>query len=249
VGPFIGRQLIQRLVTSNPSAQYVARVSAQFDDNGEGVRGDMRAVIRAILFDVEARDAAAAANPVFGKLREPVLRLAHWIRAFGARSVSGNYMIGSTDNPGSSLGQSALRAPSVFNFYRPGYVPPNTPAAEAGMVSPEMQITHETSVAGYLNTMRGVVERGIGSGSPRDVRSDYDPEVGIADSPDQLVERMNLLLLHGAMSAELRAQIVQAVASIQISTTNASNADRARRNRVHLAVFLAMSSPEYLIQR
>src|SRR5690606_23570216 len=134
VGPFIGRQLIQRLVTSNPSPQYVARVAAQFADNGEGTRGDMRAVIRAILFDEEARDPAAAANPVFGRLREPVLRLAHWIRAFGARSVTGEYLIGATDNPATSLGQSAFRAPSVFNYYRPGYVPPNTPVADAGMV-------------------------------------------------------------------------------------------------------------------
>ena len=249
VGPFIGKQLIQRLVTSNPSPQYVARVAAQFDDNGEGTRGDMRAVIRAVLLDVEARDAVAAANPVFGKLREPVLRLAHWIRAFGARSVSGDYRIGNTDSAGSSIGQSAYRAPSVFNFYRPGYVPPNTPVADAGMVSPEMQITHETSVAGYLNTMRTVMEKGIGSGSPRDVRTDYDEELKVAGSPEQLVERMNLLLLHGAMSAELRAQITQAVASIEVSATDAGSADRARRNRIYLAVYLAMASPEYLILR
>ena len=117
------------------------------------------------------------------------------------------------------------------------------------MVSPEMQITHETSVAGYLNTMRGVVEKGTGSGSPRDVRSDYDPEVRVADSPEQLVDRINLLLLSGAMSAELRAQITGAVASIAIPNGDAGDADQARRRRVHLAIFLAMASPEYLVQR
>ncbi len=249
VGPFIGRQLIQRLVTSNPSPQYVARVAAQFADNGEGTRGDMRAVIRAVLFDPEARDPAAAANPVFGRLREPVLRLAHWIRAFGARSVSGEYLIGATDNPATSLGQSAFRAPSVFNFYRPGYVPPNTPVADAGMVSPEMQITHETSVAGYLNLMRGIVERGAGSGSPRDVLTGYGAEMRLADRPDLLAERMNLLLLGGTMSLELRAQLEQAVTSINLPTGDAERVERARRNRVYLAVFLTMASPEYLVQR
>jgi uncharacterized protein (DUF1800 family) len=249
VGPFIGRQLIQRLVTSNPTPQYVARVAAQFADNGEGTRGDMRAVIRAVLLDEEARDPVAAANPVFGKLREPVLRLAHWIRVFNARSVSNEFLIGSTDSPGSSLGQSAYRAPSVFNFYRPRYVPPNTPVADAGMVSPEMQITHETSVAGYLNMMRGVVERGVGSGNPRDVRTAYDAELRLADRPDLLVERMNLLLLGGGMSMDLRAQVEQAVGSVQVSSTDAARAERARLDRVRLAVYLTMASPEYLVQR
>ncbi|NLD54968.1 MAG: DUF1800 domain-containing protein [Burkholderiaceae bacterium] len=249
VGPFIGRQLIQRLVTSNPSPEYVARVAAQFADNGEGTRGDMRAVIRAVLLDQEARDPVAAANPVFGRLREPVLRLAHWLRAFGARSVTNEYLIGPTDNPATSLGQSAFRAPSVFNFYRPGYVPPNTPVADAGMVSPEMQITHETSVAGYLNLMRGIIERGAGSGNPRDVRTSYGAEIGIADNPALLAERMNLLLLAGGMSPGLRSQLEQAIGSINLPTGDAERIERARRNRVYLAIYLAMASPEYLVQR
>ncbi len=249
VGPFIGRQLIQRLVTSNPSPEYVARVAAQFTDNGEGTRGDMRAVIRAVLLDQEARDPVAAANPVFGRLREPVLRLAHWLRAFGARSVTNEYLIGPTDNPATSLGQSAFRAPSVFNFYRPGYVPPNTPVADAGMVSPEMQITHETSVAGYLNLMRGIIERGAGSGNPRDVRTSYGAEIGIADNPALLAERMNLLLLAGGMSPGLRSQLEQAIGSINLPTGDAERIERARRNRVYLAIYLAMASPEYLVLR
>ena len=247
VGPFIGRQLIQRLVTSNPSPAYVARVAAAFADNGEGVRGDMRAVVRAVLFDPEARDEAIASGPAAGKLREPVLRVAHWLRVFGARSASGNYLIGNTDSNTSSIGQAPMYAPSVFNYYRPGYVPPNTAAADAGLVAPELQITHESSVAGYLNTMRSAVEKGFGSGSPRDVQPDYSPVFALADSPPDLIESVNLLLLHGRMSTELRTQMQTAIESVAISTRDPAAADRARRNRAYLAVFLALASPEYLV--
>ncbi|MCV5648263.1 DUF1800 family protein, partial [Escherichia coli] len=84
---------------------------------------------------------ARARDPAFGKLREPVLRLTAFLRAFNATSDSGRYLVGITDDAGTSLGQSPLRAPSVFNFYRPGYVPPGTALAAAGLVAPEMQIT------------------------------------------------------------------------------------------------------------
>src|SRR5690606_6176675 len=161
---------------------YVGRVAAAFDDNGAGVRGDMKAVIRAILLDPEARNPLAGA-PDYGKLREPVLRLAHWLRAFGARSASGRFLVGNTDNPNTSLGQTPMRSPSVFNFYRPGYVPPNTSIADAGLVAPEMQITHESSVAGYLNTLRSALASGFGNGSPRDIQPDYGEVIGLADTP------------------------------------------------------------------
>jgi uncharacterized protein (DUF1800 family) len=122
VGPFIGRQLIQRLVTSNPSPAYVQRVATVFNNNGSGVRGDLAAVIRAILLDAEARDMTSVSSATFGKVREPMVRLANWMRAFSATSVSGNYLITST-SANTSLGQSPLASPSVFNFYRPGYIP------------------------------------------------------------------------------------------------------------------------------
>ena len=118
VGPFIGKQLIQRSVTSNPSAAYVARVSAVFNNNGQGVRGDMRAVWRAILLDPEARDATKLVDPTFGKLREPVLRLSAWMRAFNVKSTSGNYNVFFTDDPASvSAAPSARRRSSL---HRPG---------------------------------------------------------------------------------------------------------------------------------
>ncbi len=237
VGPFFGRQLIQRLVTSNPSPAYVSRVAAAFNNNGQGVRGDMKAVLKAVLLDAEARASARLTDPKFGKLREPVLRLAAWARAFKATSVSGGFRIRSTSDPSKQLGQTPLRAPSVFNFFRPGYVPPNTSIAAAGLVAPEFQIAGETSVAGYLNYMRNVI--GNGAGTNADVRSAYADEIALAGDPQRLVDRVALLLTGSQLDASTRVAIRDAVAAIP--TTSAS----AAANRARLAVFLVMAAPEF----
>lgn len=248
VGPFIGRQLIQRLVTSNPGPAYVQRVAAVFNNNGAGVRGDLAAVVRAILLDADARDMGAVTTSSFGKIREPMIRLANWMRAFGATSVSGNYLVNSTSGS-LSLGQSALAAPSVFNFFRPGYVPPNTRLGAAGLNAPEFQIVDEVSVAGYANTMQTAIGTGIGTGS--DVRSAYSVEVTLADDPALLADRMNRLLLYGQMSSALRTAIIDSVAGVAIPGGTATQAqiDAAKLNRARLAVYLTMVSPEYLVQR
>ncbi len=248
VGPFIGRQLIQRLVTSNPGPAYVQRVAAVFNNNGAGVRGDLAAVVRAILLDADARDMAAVTTSSFGKIREPMIRLANWMRAFGATSVSGNYLVNSTSGS-LSLGQSALAAPSVFNFFRPGYVPPNTRLGAAGLNAPEFQIVDEVSVAGYANTMQTAIGTGIGTGS--DVRSAYSVEVTLADDPALLADRMNRLMLYGQMSSALRTAIIDSVAGVAIPGGTATQAqiDAAKLNRARLAVYLTMVSPEYLVQR
>jgi len=248
VGPFIARQLIQRLVTSNPSNAYVGRVAAMFNNNGSGVRGDMRAVIRAILTDSEARSATAASDPAFGKLREPVIRLTHWMRAYGATSVSGNWLIGSTSS-NQSLGQSPLAAPSVFNFWRPGFVPPaTTQVGQRGFNAPEFQIVDEVSTAGYINTINGAITNGIGTGN--DVRAAYTAELAIADGADALVERLNRVLLAGQISTTLRARVLEAVNSIAIPATGAqAQIDAARLNRVRTAILLIVASPDYLVQR
>ena len=164
VGPFVGKQLIQRLVTSNPSPAYVGRVAAVFNNNGQGVRGDMGAVVRAILLDAEARNMSASSDANFGKIREPIVRLGNWMRTFGATSQSGSWLVGSTSGS-TSFGQSPLAAPSVFNFYRPGYSPPNTKIGTAGLVAPEMQIVDEVTVAGYANTLQNAITSGIGTGT------------------------------------------------------------------------------------
>jgi uncharacterized protein (DUF1800 family) len=255
VAPFFGRQMIQRLVTSNPSPAYVARVSQAFSSGrftrkdwsiGTGRRGDLRATIAAILLDDEARDMAKTADPTFGKVREPVLRLGAWMRAFNARSASGNFLLGVTDDAAGSLGQSAMRAPSVFNFYRPGYVPPNTAIAAANLVAPEFQIIHEVSVAGYSNFMRTAVQSGVGSNSPRDIQADYSAELALASDPDKLIDRIDLLLTYGTMSAETRSAMRDALNSV---TINASNPTPGRQNRVYLAALFALSASEFLVQK
>jgi uncharacterized protein (DUF1800 family) len=247
VGPFLGRQLIQRLVTSNPSPAYVARVSAAFN-------GDMKALIKAVLLDTEARSTGNASS---GKLREPVLRLTALLRAFGATSDTGLYLVGTTDDPGSQLGQSPLRAPSVFNFYRPLYVPPGTEAGALGLNVPEMQITNETTVAGYANYMVSGVRSGFGqngldyAATRRDVQLNLTAELALADKPAELVDRIAGRLMGGQASTALKADITAAVSAIALPAATASNqttVDRARSNRVWAALFLGSVAPEFIVQ-
>jgi len=246
VGPFISKQLIQRLVTSNPTPAYVSRVAGVFNNNGRGVRGDMSAVVRAILLDTEARTIASGAGG--GKIREPIIRMANWMRAFKVTSDTGEWRIGST-SANTSLGQTALTAPSVFNFFRPGYTPPNTRVGAAGMVSPEFQIVDEVTVSGYLNTMQTTIDAGIGATTNglRDVRSTYASEIAIANDANALVDRVNLLLLNGQMSSTLRTRIVDSVNSVAIPATGVQTT--ALTNRVKLAIYMTMGSSEYMVQR
>lgn len=246
VGPFIGKLLIQRMVTSNPSPAYVGRVATAFNNNGSGVRGDMRAVFRAILLDPEARNYDASST-TYGKVREPVLRLSHFLRAFKARSTSGNFTgLDNTDNTTNNLGQTALRSPSVFNFFRPGFAPPNSAAAEAGLVSPELQLANEVSVAGYLNYLRS---NWINVNAGRDIQLDFSAELALADNPGALVDRLNLLLMSGQMSSALRTQIIDGISGRTIPTTNQTNIDAAKRDRVFIGILLTMASPDYMIQK
>ncbi|APA68135.1 DUF1800 domain-containing protein [Janthinobacterium sp. 1_2014MBL_MicDiv] len=248
-GPFFGRQLIQRLVTSNPSPAYVGRVAAAFANNGAGVRGDMQAVLRAVLLDPEAL-APAGTTLRTGKLREPLVRLGNWMRAFNAKDAASQYRIYYLSDPLTGLGQNPMNAPSVFNYFRPSYVPPNSPLATAGLVAPEMQITAEPSVTGYLNFIQDAISGGVGESA--EVKADYAAELALADQPAALLDRVDLLLLAGNMSAKLRGTILSAVNSVPIPAANGSNAAQvnlARTYRVRLAIFLSMASPEYLVQK
>lgn len=252
VGPFIGRQLIQRLVTSNPSPRYVAAVSRTFADNGSGVRGDLKAVVKAILLHPEAR----AASTTGGKVREPILRLSALLRAYGYAGTSGHYCIVNTDNAATALNQTAMRSPSVFNFYRPGYVPPGTQAATAGLVSPEMALAQETSVAGYVNYMRDGIESGFGTTlaaigcTNRQLQPQFTAELALADRPGELVEAVNTKLMQGAMPAALKTEIADAVASFAITSgMTPAQVDAAKRRRVNTAVLLTVASPEFQVQK
>lgn len=231
VPPFVSKQLIQRLVTSNPTPAYVGRVAAKFADNGSGVRGDMQAVISAILLDDEAR--ADPTGTTAGKLREPVMRFTGWARGFGAASPSGNFAIGDTSSSTNRLAQAMGRSASVFNFFRPGYTPPNTGFASGGLVAPEFQITNEISVVGYVNYMQSVVNNGLA-----DLKSDYAELTALAADSQALIDRINLVLAAGQLSAATVAQIKAAVDS----STNTNN-------RIAIALLLTMAAPEYLAQK
>ena len=259
VGPFIGRQLIQRLVTSNPSPAYIRAVSLAFANNGRGVRGDIKAVVKAVLMHPEARQLSDNS----GKLREPVLKLAAYLRAFPHTSDTGHWRVGNTDSPAFSLGQTPLRSPSVFNFYRPGYVAPGTAAAAAGLVAPELQIAHETSVAAWVNYMRDNVASGVGATNGtvggvvlnrRDLRPDFTAELALAGDSAALVERVTDRLTWGQAGAALKTEISTAVASITVPVLNAAGnnqaaIDSARRNRVNAAVLLVLATPEFQVQK
>ncbi len=239
VGPFIGRQLIQRLVTSNPSPAYVSRVTAAFNNNGRGVRGDLGAVVRAILLDPEARSNPPAAS----KVREPVLRVTHWMRAFGATSTSGEFTLGGDLDP---VGQRVFAPASVFSYFRPGYVPAGTALATAGATAPEFQIVNEGSTAAWVNVARNMAGSGIGwTVNKPEVASPMTVPIALVSTGDvnALIEHLNLLMFAGTMSPELKLDILDAVSGVGGSDAN-SHAYRAR-----IALFMALSSPEFLVQK
>jgi uncharacterized protein (DUF1800 family) len=245
--PFFCRQLIQHLVTSNPSPAYVSRVAAVFQNDGTGVRGNMQAVVSAILLDPEARDSATDfANPQYGKVREPLLRYTEWARAFTAQSRTGSYGIGSTEDPIWGLGQMTLRSPTVFNWFAPGYVPPGTSIEAANLVAPEMEMTNVSTVVGYLNYLQNAIGGGATSGS--DIFSSYGTESGLASTPDQLVDRLNLLLMAGEMDSTLQSQIVSAVSAIPIPSGDQNAINAALTARVQTAIYLTMASPAFAAQ-
>jgi uncharacterized protein (DUF1800 family) len=239
VGPFIGRQLIQHLVTSHPSTGYVGRVAAAFNNNGSGVRGDLGAVVRAVLLDSEARSAPAANA---GKLREPVLRLTQWIRAMGVKSASGEYTLQWALE---DQGERALAAPSVFGYFRPGYIPANTAFSTRGATAPEFQITNETTVASWINTAEAMAGSGLGwNVSANDMVASYAAQVSQAKSSNLalLPDQINLMLLGGRMTPALRQQIIDIMSQIDLASTDGA------LSRARVAVFLALASPEYVFQ-
>jgi hypothetical protein len=145
--------------------------------------------------------------------------------------------VGDTSNPSSRLGQSPLRSPSVFNFFRPGYLPPDSALGTNAVTAPEFQLCNETTVAGYLNFMQGVIQNGIG-----DLKPNYTAYLTLANDADALVARFNLLLAGGRLGADTQSTIVSAVSTITATT------DTGRLNRVRAAILLVMAAPEYLIQ-
>lgn len=257
--PFLCRQFIQRMVTSNPSPAYIQRVAQVFNNNGNGVRGDLRAVLKAVLLDDEALNATNVSSSTFGRLRPPVLRIAQWARTFKAKSLYGTWKTLLWDgNPFQDASQYPLNPPSVFSYYRPGYVPPGTAMATNGATAPEFQIVNESSVAAWVNLLLGFVIKGFWVNAPNlpgfasnaldgpDIVPDYSAEKALTTNPQALVDRLNLLLCAGQLSPATMQLIVSA---LQADGIQANATDDFKQIHVARALMFVMCSAEYLVQR
>ena len=222
-GPFLSRELIQRLVSSNPSPGYIYRVSQVFANDGTGTRGNLAAVVKAILLDPEARLGTYASDSGFGKLKEPLLRQTAIYRAFNATPTDGRFGIGALFTPDQSLGQAALRAPTVFNFFLPDFVFPGT-LAQAGLLAPEFQITTASSVITQTNTYYNSVYTAT---TPAASTPILDlSSLTSAASNQAMLNTLNLLLCGGALSTQAQQSILTALAALPPATTLPS--DRAK---------------------
>lgn len=238
VGPFIGRQLIQRLVTSNPSPAYVSRVAQAFNDNGQGVRGDMRALISAVLLDPEARKDSGADKraQVRGKVREPMMRLMAVARLMETGDPGTVvFPIANLSGATTGIGQAPLKAPSVFNFFRPGYAAPHSELGAQGYVAPEFQLVNGPLIAASVNKINEFVRK-----AGDYVLIDLGHLLALADKPAALVDRISLMLTGGTLAAADRSVYVDRIASLAAENTLL---------RVQAAIQLVASSPAFLVQR
>jgi uncharacterized protein (DUF1800 family) len=249
--PFFAKGMIQRLVTSNPSPAYIKRVAQAFVDS----KGDMKTVISAILLDDEARNPAHALQPEYGKLREPWLRVTQLSRGFQAQPITGETSFSPNGKRMTDLlGQYPLSAPSVFNFYLPNYQSPgivterNANATDATnlLVDPEFQIMNSTTALQTPNFLLGLLRA-----DPTKLRSnsgawglDLTPQINLAKDPAALVDNINTLLTGGMMSERSKGIITKAVGQLAPDSDPSVLKERAR-----MAIYLAMNSPDYAIQK
>ncbi|MEM8983455.1 MAG: DUF1800 domain-containing protein [Pseudomonadota bacterium] len=236
-GPFISKQLIQRLVTSNPSPQYVERVARAFNGEGGAPRGDMQAVLRAILLDPEATAAPSTVNN-FGKLREPVVRYTALLRQFNVESDD-DFIANIGFTLQNLTRQHPLSAPSVFNFYLPSHSPPGDIAA-AGLVAPEFQILNSNTVVNFANILDFVLFTEFVTEAPEPfvaARLNLDDYVAIADDVDELLERLDIVMTYGTLASTTRAAIRTAIAPVD--DTNL---------RVRAAIYLIGVSADYAVR-
>lgn len=239
VGPFLSTRLIQHLVTSNPSPAYVARVAAVFDNNGAGVRGDLKAVVQAILLDPEARgDVKTDAH--YGHLREPAQYICNLLRAFNAGSADLTQQSDGYLNPQAvNMGQDLYRPPSVFSYYSPGFVIAGTSPPVLG---PEFQLLNTATAIRRDNFVNTMVYStiAVGTNSPNGTALNLTPLTERGGDPNALADYLNALLLHGTMSAEMRNSLITAV--------NAVPATNPRR-RGQAALYLVATSSQYQVQK
>ncbi|HEX8335077.1 MAG TPA: DUF1800 domain-containing protein, partial [Pyrinomonadaceae bacterium] len=257
VGPFVSRQLIQHLVTSNPSPAYVARVADAFDNDCAGLypespclnqRGNMKAVVRNILLDPEARGEVKT-DPAYGKLREPVQYINNFLRAFNATSdgVIARCTSGTVGDAPAAMGQPLFQPATVFSYFEPDYQVTGT-----RLTGPAFQVlTTSTTLrrANYVNQMLYFGVQPTGSGNcgnnavPTGTQIAMLPVMNLSNDPAAMVEYLNSLLLHGTMSAAMKAEVVKAVEFIPTSSSDAS------RRRAQTAIYLVATSAQYEVQR
>lgn len=234
VGPFVSKQLIQKLVTGDPSPGYVARVAGVFADNGAGVRGDLKAVVRAVLLDPEARGATKL-DPGYGKLREPAQFVVGPARALAA-STDGVFFRAQTG----VMGQPVFYAPSVFNYYPPDYVVPGTPA-----LGPEFAIQNTATALARVNFANALLFRESIGPDPAvygatGTQLDWSALTALAGDPNALIAKLDRLLVHGNLSASARSAIATAVGAVPATDPT---------GRAKTAFYLVVSSPHYQVER
>ncbi|MDF3013353.1 MAG: putative lipoprotein [Cellvibrio sp.] len=267
VAPFISKQLIQRLVTSNPSPAYVTRVANVFNDNGKGVKGDMKAVVKAIVLDDEAQNGYKNSPATFGKLREPLLKKSHLWRAFKGTGTP-TTLENSTATPprirfhgsGRLLGQRPYGSFSVFNFYRPDYQHPGE-IKTANMNSPEFQILTESMIMSKASTLSNAI---FWRDTPHDwleptidgnwdvfsPRLHLDRERELTNNPADLLDHLNLIVMAGQMSQPMYDLILDHLNNNKVDPTWGETGQMWQRDMlVYEALFLVMASPEYAVQR
>ena len=228
VAPFLAMALIRRLVTSNPSSAYVARVAAAFNNNGAGIRGDMKAVISAVLLDTEARNPPT--DNYSGKQREEILRFTAWARAVELRSPDNSWSFYI------DLSQLPYRSPTVFNFFKPSFTPPQSELASRGLIAPEFQLTNETTVFNYINFVES-----LGYGATNPCVASYGPLVLLARDSKALLDEVNLLIAGGQVTDTRIADFVTAINGMGSTSPN------EKLDKVKAAIMLIMTSPEFIV--
>ncbi len=228
--PFVSKELIQHLVTSNPSPAYIERVAKVFKNNGSNVRGDMKAVITAILLDPEARqgDDPSNINATGGHLQEPILYMTGLLRAFMAVSDGSNLA-----SQGGAMGQTALFPGSVFNFFSPNYVI----ADSSSLFGPEFQILTTATAPNRVNFVNSFVFGSLGSGTT----VDFTAYGTMASNPTALLASLNTLMLHGTMSANMQTSILSAMQAVPAGQTQALQ-------QAETAIYLIGTSSQYQVQ-
>jgi len=243
VGPFICKQLIQRLITSNPTPDYISRVVAVFNNDGNGGRGNLGAVVKAILLDPEARTCASLENPSFGRLREPFTRYTHFTKALPMEQYYGRYW-NIAYGFYLATGQMPLASRTVFNFFLPDFQPIGE-IADHGLVGPEFQIHNSRTSIEYMNEVNdwavwGYVMDDWEENNPS-VTYNIDELVPLARDPEVLLNRLDVLFTHGSLSEHTRSTIKDALYPL----INGNY----RYDRVRLALYLMMVSPDYNIMK